>query len=76
MAAPKSIPIGKRPAGTYELQLIAFLNAVLKRIGKDRIEPVEILEDKDLPTETVGGKAGRLDVLARQGLFRRVPCKH
>jgi predicted transposase/invertase (TIGR01784 family) len=48
-----------------ELQLIAFLNAVLKRTGKDRIESVEILEDKDLPAETVGGKAGRLDVLAR-----------
>jgi predicted transposase/invertase (TIGR01784 family) len=48
-----------------EVQLTAFLNAVLRRTGKDRIESVEILEDKDLPAETVGGKAGRLDVLAK-----------
>jgi predicted transposase/invertase (TIGR01784 family) len=48
-----------------EIQLIAFLNAVLKRTGKDHIESVEILEDKDLPAEVTGGKAGKLDVLAR-----------
>jgi predicted transposase/invertase (TIGR01784 family) len=48
-----------------EIQLIAFLNAVLARTGKDRIESVEILEDKDLPAEIIGGKAGKLDVLAK-----------
>jgi predicted transposase/invertase (TIGR01784 family) len=48
-----------------EVQLTAFLNAVLKRTGKNRIESVEILEDKDLPAPVVGGKAGKLDVLAR-----------
>ncbi|MDR1277212.1 MAG: Rpn family recombination-promoting nuclease/putative transposase [Treponema sp.] len=44
---------------------MAFLNAVLKRTGKDHIESVEILEDKDLPAETAGGKAGKLDILAK-----------
>jgi predicted transposase/invertase (TIGR01784 family) len=48
-----------------EVQLIAFLNAVLKRTGKDRIESVEILENKDLPAELAGGKAGKLDILAK-----------
>jgi predicted transposase/invertase (TIGR01784 family) len=48
-----------------EVQLTAFLNAVLRRTGKDRIESVEILEDTNLPAETVGGKAGKLDVLAK-----------
>jgi predicted transposase/invertase (TIGR01784 family) len=48
-----------------EVQLIAFLNAVLKRTGKDRIESVEILEGKDLPAELAGGKAGKLDILAK-----------
>jgi predicted transposase/invertase (TIGR01784 family) len=41
------------------------LNAVIKRTGKVRIEPVEILEDRDLLAETAGEKAGKLDVLAR-----------
>ncbi|MDR2134221.1 MAG: Rpn family recombination-promoting nuclease/putative transposase [Treponema sp.] len=48
-----------------EIQLIAFLNAVLRRTGKDHIESVEIFEDRDLPAETVGEKAGKLDVLAK-----------
>ncbi|MDR2760164.1 MAG: Rpn family recombination-promoting nuclease/putative transposase [Spirochaetaceae bacterium] len=48
-----------------EIQLIAFLNAVLRRTGKDHIESVEILEDKDLPASVVGGKAGKLDILAK-----------
>jgi hypothetical protein len=48
-----------------EIQLIAFLNAVLKRTGKDHIESVEILEDRDLPVSVIGGKAGKLGVLAR-----------
>jgi predicted transposase/invertase (TIGR01784 family) len=48
-----------------EVQLMAFLNAVLTRTGKGHIESVEILEDKDLSAEIVGGKAGKLDVLAK-----------
>jgi predicted transposase/invertase (TIGR01784 family) len=48
-----------------EVQLLAFLNAVLKRTGKDTIESVEILEDKDLPAEMIDGKSGKLDVLAK-----------
>jgi predicted transposase/invertase (TIGR01784 family) len=48
-----------------EVQLMAFLNAVLGRTGKNRIESVEILEDRDLPAETAGGKAGKLDALAK-----------
>ena len=48
-----------------EPQLLAFLNAVLKRTGKNNLESVEILEDKDLAAETFGGKAGKLDVLAK-----------
>jgi predicted transposase/invertase (TIGR01784 family) len=48
-----------------ELQLTAFLNAVLVRTGKNHIESVEIIEDKDLPAPVIGGKAGKLDVLAK-----------
>jgi predicted transposase/invertase (TIGR01784 family) len=48
-----------------EIQLTAFLNAVLKRTGKDHITSVEILEDRDLPAPAVGAKAGKLDVLAK-----------
>jgi predicted transposase/invertase (TIGR01784 family) len=48
-----------------EVQLTAFLNAVLKRTRRNHIEWVEILEDKDMPASLVGGKAGKLDVLAK-----------
>jgi predicted transposase/invertase (TIGR01784 family) len=48
-----------------EPQLLAFLNAVLERTGKGSLESVEILESKDLPAEITGGKAAKLDVLAR-----------
>jgi predicted transposase/invertase (TIGR01784 family) len=47
-----------------ERQLLSFLNAVLARTGKGSLTAVEILEDKDLPADIVGGKTGRLDVLA------------
>jgi predicted transposase/invertase (TIGR01784 family) len=47
-----------------EEQLLAFLNAVLRRTGKDCLASVEILENKDLPAAVVGGKARKLDVLA------------
>jgi predicted transposase/invertase (TIGR01784 family) len=48
-----------------EAQLLAFLNAVLKRTGKGTLESVEILESKDLPADIVGGKSGKLDILAK-----------
>jgi predicted transposase/invertase (TIGR01784 family) len=48
-----------------EPQLLAFLNAVLERTGKNNLQSVEILEGKDIAAETVGGKSGRLDVLAK-----------
>jgi predicted transposase/invertase (TIGR01784 family) len=48
-----------------EPQLLSFLNAVLERTGKNNLESVEILEDKDLPAEIIGSKSGKLDVLAK-----------
>ncbi|MDR0908333.1 MAG: Rpn family recombination-promoting nuclease/putative transposase [Spirochaetaceae bacterium] len=48
-----------------EPQLMAFLNAVLERTGKGNIVELEILENKELPAEVVGGKMSKLDVLAK-----------
>jgi predicted transposase/invertase (TIGR01784 family) len=48
-----------------EPQLLAFLNAVLERTGKNNLQSVEILDGKNIAAETVGGKSARLDVLAR-----------
>jgi flagellar biosynthesis/type III secretory pathway protein FliH len=48
-----------------EPQLLAFLNATLERTGKGNLESVEILENKDLPADIVGGKSGKLDMIAR-----------
>jgi predicted transposase/invertase (TIGR01784 family) len=47
-----------------EPQLLSFLNATLARTGRANLSSVNILEDKDLPAEITGGKAGKLDVLA------------
>jgi predicted transposase/invertase (TIGR01784 family) len=47
-----------------EPQLTAFLNAVLKRTGKNRIVSVDIIENKELPAEITGGKTSKLDVRA------------
>jgi predicted transposase/invertase (TIGR01784 family) len=55
-----------------EPQLLAFLNATLERTGKGNLESVEILEDKDLPPEIAGGKAGKLDVLAKAATGSRL----
>jgi hypothetical protein len=44
-----------------ELQLTAFLNATLKRTGKNRIVSVDIVENKELPAEITGGKVIRAD---------------
>lgn len=48
-----------------EPQLLSFLRAALERTGKGNIGFVEIIQDRDLSSETIGGKLGRLDVLAR-----------
>jgi predicted transposase/invertase (TIGR01784 family) len=48
-----------------ELQLLAFLNAVLTRTGKGNLTSVEIIENKELPADIAGAKAARLDVLAK-----------
>ena len=40
-----------------EEQLLAFLNAVLGRTGKNRFVSVEILENKSLDAETMGLKS-------------------
>jgi predicted transposase/invertase (TIGR01784 family) len=47
-----------------EEQLIAFLNSSLEATGRPAIQSVNIQEAKDLPPLTLGGKLGRLDVLA------------
>ena len=47
-----------------EIQLLGFLNAVLRRSGKDQLNSVEILENKALPKDTTTGKSCVLDVLA------------
>jgi predicted transposase/invertase (TIGR01784 family) len=47
-----------------EEQLLGFLNAVLKRTGKNRLVSVEILENKTLAAETAGDKTSVLDVRA------------
>ncbi|MDR2419033.1 MAG: Rpn family recombination-promoting nuclease/putative transposase [Treponema sp.] len=48
-----------------EKQLLAFLNAVLSPTGTGKLTGVRILQDKDLSPDVVGGKLGRLDVLAQ-----------
>ncbi|MDR1858735.1 MAG: Rpn family recombination-promoting nuclease/putative transposase [Treponema sp.] len=45
-----------------EVQLLCFLNAVLGRTGDDRLASVEIIENKTLPAEFLGGKTSILDV--------------
>jgi predicted transposase/invertase (TIGR01784 family) len=47
-----------------EIQLMAFLNAVLERTGKNNLKSVTILPQRDIPAEMIGGKASKLDVLA------------
>jgi predicted transposase/invertase (TIGR01784 family) len=48
-----------------EPQLLAFLNSVLERTGKGKLESVEIVENKELPADVLGGKMSRLDVLGK-----------
>ncbi|MHC6203930.1 PD-(D/E)XK nuclease family transposase, partial [Breznakiellaceae bacterium SP9] len=47
-----------------EEQLLSFLNAVLKRTGPDRLQSVEILENKTFTPEIIGNKTVILDVRA------------
>lgn len=47
-----------------EEQLLSFLNAVLKRTGKDKLISVEIQENKVLTAEIIGDKMSVLDVRA------------
>ncbi|MDR1996801.1 MAG: Rpn family recombination-promoting nuclease/putative transposase [Candidatus Margulisbacteria bacterium] len=47
-----------------ETQLLSFLNAVLKRTGQDKLQSVEILENKTLMAEIIGDKTSILDIRA------------
>jgi predicted transposase/invertase (TIGR01784 family) len=47
-----------------EEQLLGFLNAVLKRTGKDRLVSVEIVENKAFSAEVIGDKSSILDTRA------------
>jgi predicted transposase/invertase (TIGR01784 family) len=47
-----------------EEQLVAFLNAILKRTGRDNIVSVEILENKTLTADIINVKSSVLDVRA------------
>ncbi|GHV36711.1 hypothetical protein AGMMS49546_02580 [Spirochaetia bacterium] len=47
-----------------EEQLLAFLNAVLKRTGSNRLVSVEILENKTFTAEVIGDKSSILDIRA------------
>jgi predicted transposase/invertase (TIGR01784 family) len=47
-----------------EPQLISFLNAVLRRTSRGKIVSLEIIENKELPAEAMGGKLSKLDVRA------------
>jgi len=48
-----------------EVQLLGFLNAVLGRTDNDRLVSVEIIDNKNLTADFIGGKTGVLDVRAR-----------
>ncbi|GAP72668.1 hypothetical protein SAMD00024442_4_14 [Candidatus Symbiothrix dinenymphae] len=48
-----------------EVQLLAFLNAVLHRTGKDNLQSVEIREDRMFSAEIIGDKTSILDVRAK-----------
>ncbi|GHU95784.1 hypothetical protein FACS189479_09440 [Spirochaetia bacterium] len=47
-----------------EEQLLAFLNAVLKRSGQNRLVSVEILENRTFTAEVIGDKSSILDIRA------------
>jgi predicted transposase/invertase (TIGR01784 family) len=47
-----------------EAQLLGFLNAVLRRTGRDKIVSVEILEHKTFTADVIGDKTSILDIRA------------
>jgi predicted transposase/invertase (TIGR01784 family) len=47
-----------------EVQLLGFINAVLRRTGENRFNSVEILENKSFTPEVIGDKSSILDVRA------------
>ena len=47
-----------------EPMLIAFLNAVLKKTGREELYDIKIQDNKDLTTELINDKLGRIDVRA------------
>jgi predicted transposase/invertase (TIGR01784 family) len=47
-----------------EDQLLAFLNAVLKKTGKDHLQSVEIVSYTSFPADIIGDKSSVLDVRA------------
>jgi predicted transposase/invertase (TIGR01784 family) len=55
-----------------EEQLLAFLNAVLGRQGKNAIESVEIIENKTITAEVIGDKTSILDARAKTAAGERV----
>jgi predicted transposase/invertase (TIGR01784 family) len=48
-----------------EEQLLAFLNAVLKKTGKGNLTAVKIIEDKTITPEIIGNKKSILDLRAK-----------
>jgi len=55
-----------------EVQLLGFLNAVLGKIGDNKLISVEILEDRIITPDVLGDKASVLDVRAQTGDGTRV----
>jgi predicted transposase/invertase (TIGR01784 family) len=55
-----------------EEQLLAFLNAVLRRDGKAAIASVEIIENRTITAEVAGDKTSILDVRAKTARGERV----
>jgi predicted transposase/invertase (TIGR01784 family) len=55
-----------------EVQLMAFLNAVLKKTKKNKIESIKILENRSHSAEIIGDKSSVLDVRAEMSDGTRV----
>ena len=54
-----------------EVQLLAFINAVLGKTGDEQFTSIEILEDKKLTPDVIGGKTSILVYCKIQTTFRR-----
>ncbi|MDR1288575.1 MAG: Rpn family recombination-promoting nuclease/putative transposase, partial [Treponema sp.] len=55
-----------------EEQLLSFLNAVLKREGKNKLVSIEIIENRNLTAEIIGDKTSILDVRSKTGDGTRI----